>query len=205
MTRVLIADDHPMIAAALDVLLRGSDYELIGRARSGADALAQIQRLKPHMLLLDVNMPDGSGLDVLRQLRESRRAPAVILLTAGMDDPQLLTADGLNPEGMVLKTSDPALLLECMEQVRSGEKWVDPEIAERTRQAKDKASRAPSLTPRERELVELVRQGLRNRDIAAKLGVTEGTVKVYLHAIFDKVGVDNRTELAMRAGELLGK
>lgn len=205
MTRVLIADDHPMIAAALDVLLRGSDYELIGRARSGAEALDQVQRVKPDMLLLDVNMPDGTGLDVLRQLREARRAPVVVLLTAGMDDPQLLTADSLNPEGMVLKTSDPALLLECIEEVRSGGKWIDPEIAERTKQAKDKASRAPSLTPRERELIELVRQGLRNRDVAAKLGVTEGTVKVYLHAIFDKVGVDNRTELAMRAGELLGK
>ena len=105
---------------------------------------------------------------------------------------------------MVLKTSDPGLLLECMDQVRKGERWVDPEIAERTRQAKDRASRAPSLTPRERELIELVRQGLRNRDIAAQLGVTEGTVKVYLHAIFDKLGVDNRTELAMRAADLLG-
>jgi two-component system nitrate/nitrite response regulator NarP len=193
-----------MIAAALDVLLRGSDYELVGRARSGADAITQVQRLKPQMLLLDVNMPDGSGLDVLRQLRGIRRAPVVILLTAGMDDTQLLTADRLGPEGMVLKTSDPGLLLECMDQVRKGERWVDPEIAERTRQAKDRASRAPSLTPRERELIELVRQGLRNRDIAAQLGVTEGTVKVYLHAIFDKLGVDNRTELAMRAADLLG-
>jgi DNA-binding NarL/FixJ family response regulator len=204
MMRVLLADDHPMIAAALDVLLRGSDYELIGRARSGADALAQVQRLKPHLLLLDVNMPDGGGLDVLRQLRATRRAPAVILLTAGMDDTQILTADKLGPEGMVLKTSDPALLLECMEQVRGGQRWVDPEIQERTREVKDRASRAPSLTPRERELIELVRQGLRNRDIAAQLGVTEGTVKVYLHAIFDKLGVDNRTELAMRAANLLG-
>lgn len=204
MIRVLLADDHPMIAAALDVLLRGSDYELVGRARSGADALAQVQRLKPQMLLLDVNMPDGSGLDVLRQLRSVRRSPIVVLLTAGMDDTQLLTADRLGPEGMVLKTSDPGLLLECMDQVRKGERWVDPEIAERTRQAKDRASRAPSLTPRERELIDLVRQGLRNRDIAAQLGVTEGTVKVYLHAIFDKLGVDNRTELAMRAAELLG-
>jgi len=205
MTRILIADDHPMIAAALEVLLRGTDYELVGRARSGADASAQAQRLGPDILLLDVNMPDGSGLDVLRQLRGARRAPAVILLTAGMDDTQLLTADSLDPEGMVLKTSDPALLLECMEQVRAGETWIDPEIAERTRVAKEKALNAPSLTPRERELVELVRQGLRNREIATQLGVTEGTVKVYLHAIFDKVGVDNRTELAMRAGELLGK
>ena len=202
--RVLLADDHPMIGAALDVLLRGSDYELVGRARGGADALSQVQRLKPHLLLLDVNMPDGGGLDVLRQLRSTRRAPAVILLTAGMDDTQILTADKLGPEGMVLKTSDPALLLECMEQVRKGERWVDPEIEERTRQVKDRASRAPSLTPRERELIELVHQGLRNRDIAAQLGVTEGTVKVYLHAIFDKLGVDNRTELAMRAADLLG-
>ena len=204
MTRVLLADDHPMIAAALDVLLRGSDYELVGRARSGADALAQVQRLKPHLLLLDVNMPDGSGIDVLRQLRAGRRAPAVILLTAGMDDQQLIAADKLGPEGIVLKTSDPGLLLDCMEQVRKGEKFVDPEIAERTRSVKERLARAPSLTPRERELVDLVRQGLRNRDIASQLGVTEGTVKVYLHAIFDKLGVDNRTELAMRAPDLLG-
>ena len=204
MTKVLLADDHPMIAAALDVLMRGTDYELIGRARSGADATTQVQRQKPDLLLLDVNMPDGSGLDVLRQLREGRRAPAVILLTAGMDDGQLLLADRLEPEGMVLKTSDPALLLECMDRVGKGERWVDPEIVDRTRSAKERADRAPSLTPRERELVNLVRQGLRNRDIAAQLGVTEGTVKVYLHAIFDKVGVENRTELAMRAPELLG-
>ena len=204
MTRVLIADDHHMIAAALDVLLRGSDYQLIGRARSGSDALAQVQRLKPDLLLLDVNMPDGSGLDVLRQLRSGRRAPAVVLLTAGMDDSQLLAADKLAPEAIVLKTSDPALLLDCMEQVRKGERCLDPEVGERMRQAKDRASRAPSLTPRERELIDLVRQGLRNRDIAAQLGVTEGTVKVYLHAIFDKLGVDNRTELAMRAAQLLG-
>ena len=204
MTRVLLADDHPMIAAALDVLLRGSDYELVGRARSGSDALSQVQRLKPDLLLLDVNMPEGSGLDVLRDLRSARRAPAVILLTAGMDDSQLLAADRLAPEAIVLKTSDPALLLDCMEQVRKGGRCLDPEIAERMRQAKERAARAPSLTPRERDLIDLVRQGLRNRDIAAQLGVTEGTVKVYLHAIFDKLGVDNRTELAMRAAELLG-
>ena len=204
MTRVLIADDHPMIAAALDMLLRGSDYELVGRARSGKEAVAQVAQLRPDILLLDVNMPDGSGIEVLRQLGDRAGPPSVILLTAGMDETQLISADSLQPDGMVLKTSDPALLLECMEEVRSGRRWVDPEIAERTRVAKERASMGPSLTPRERELIELVRRGLRNRDIAAELRVTEGTVKVYLHAIFDKLGVDNRTELAMRAAELLG-
>ena len=203
MTRVLLVDDHPMIAAALDMLLRGSSYELLGRARSAAEANREIARVKPDLVLLDVNLPDGTGLDVLRRLSRSRSRPRVILLTAGMDDSQLLNAAELNPEGMVLKTSDPGLLTEAMDAVVGGNRWIDPEIADRTRRARERADSAPPLTRRERELIELVRQGLRNRDIAAELGVTEGTVKVYLHAIFDKLQVENRTELALRAAELI--
>jgi two-component system nitrate/nitrite response regulator NarP len=160
--------------------------------------------VKPDLLLIDVNMPDGSGIDVLRRLRKTGEERPVVLLTAGLDDPQLIAADDLEPDGIVLKTSDPALLLECMDQVLQGKTWVDPEIVDRTHAAKQRASSLPSLTPRERELVELVRQGLRNRDIAARLGVTEGTVKVYLHSIFDKLGVGIRTELAIRAAGLIG-
>ncbi len=203
MTRVLLVDDHPMIGAALEMLLRNSEYELLERARTASEASKQITKLKPDLLLLDVHLPDASGLDVLRKLNKSRSRPKVILLTAGMDESQLLAAAELAPEGMVLKTSDPALLLGCMDAVASGGRWIDPEIAERTRHAEDRAASAPPLTRRERELIELVRQGLRNRDIAAELGVTEGTVKVYLHAIFDKLRVDNRTELALKAAELI--
>lgn len=203
MSRVLLVDDHPMIAAALDMLLRGTDYELLERARTVAEAGRLVSKLKPDLLLLDVHLPDGSGIDLLRKLAAGRSRPKVVLLTAGMDDAQLLAAEELRPEGMVLKTSDPGLLLECMDAVVAGQPWIDPEIAERTRQAHERAASAPPLTRRERELVELVRQGLRNRDIAAELGVTEGTVKVYLHAIFDKFKVDNRTELALRAAELV--
>jgi two-component system nitrate/nitrite response regulator NarP len=202
-TKVLLVDDHPMIGAALDMLLRESDYELLGRARTAAEAGRQISALKPDLLLLDVHLPDASGLEVLRRMQRARWRPKVILLTAGMDEAQLLAAAELNPDGMVLKTSDPGLLTECMDAVVAGGRWVDPEIAERTRQAEVKAASAPPLTRRERELIELVRQGLRNRDIANELGVTEGTVKVYLHAIFDKLQVENRTELALRAGELV--
>lgn len=205
MTRVLLVDDHPMIGAALEMLLRDTDYQVLGRARSVAEANVSLSRHKPDLLLLDVNLPDGSGLDVLKRMSRGRSRPKVILLTAGMDDSQLLAAAELEPEGMVLKTSDPGLLTECMDTVIAGKTWIDPEITERTRQAQERASSAPPLTRRERELVELVRQGLRNRDIAAELGVTEGTVKVYLHAIFDKFRVENRTELALRAAELISR
>ena len=205
MTKVLLVDDHPMIGAALEMLLRNSDYELAGRARTAAEANKQISAIKPDLLLLDVHLPDASGLDVLHRLSRARFKPKVIQITAGMDEAQLLTAAELDPQGMVLKTSDPGLLLECMDAVTAGRSWVDPEIAERTRQAEAKAASAPPLTRRERELIELVRQGLRNRDIAAELGVTEGTVKVYLHAIFDKLQVENRTELALRAAELISR
>lgn len=203
MTKVLLVDDHPMIGAALEMLLRDTNYELVDRARTVAEAGKQIAKLKPDLLLLDVHLPDGSGLDILMRLSRSRSRPKVILLTAGMDESQLLGASELNPDGMVLKTSDPGLLLESMDAVMAGRCWVDPEIAERTRHAQERAASAPPLTRRERELIELVRQGLRNRDIAAELGVTEGTVKVYLHAIFDKLHVENRTELALRAADLI--
>ncbi|MES2119804.1 MAG: response regulator transcription factor [Pseudomonadota bacterium] len=205
MTRVLLADDHPMIASALDMLLRGTDYEIVGRARNAAETLDFVDRHQPDILLLDVNMPGKSGIDVLRRLRRERKPYKVILLTAGMEDPQLMGAAELEPEGIVLKTSDPAHLLECMDAVRDGRRWVDPEVTARIQTVRDRAASGPSLTARERELVELVSKGLRNRDIAADLGVTEGTVKVYLHGIFDKFGVENRTELAMRAPELLGR
>jgi two-component system, NarL family, nitrate/nitrite response regulator NarL len=202
-TRVLLVDDHPMIAAALEMLLRETDYQLLGRARSVAEANSELGKQKPELLLLDVNLPDGSGIDVLRRLSRARSRPKVILLTAGMDDSQLLAAAELEPEGMVLKTSDPSLLIECMDAVVDGKAWVDREIAERTGLARERAASTPPLTRRERELIELVRQGLRNRDIASELGVTEGTVKVYLHAIFDKLRVENRTELALRAADLI--
>jgi two-component system, NarL family, nitrate/nitrite response regulator NarL len=98
-----------------------------------------------------------------------------------------------------MKNNDPAYLLDCLQAVQAGGRWIDPDLAER---AAGIGTAAPvTLTPRERKLVSLVAQGLRNREIAAELGITEGTVKVYLHSIFDKLGVATRTELAIRAAE----
>ena len=107
----------------------------------------------------------------------------------------------------MLKNSDPAYLLDCLDIVSHGRTWIDPELSARSKQL----AKAPSggshvsLAPRERQLISFVRTGLRNREIAEQLGVTEGTVKVYLHAIFEKLGVSTRTELAIRADEFLAE
>jgi len=205
--RILLADDHPMIRTALEVLLRDSDFDLIGMAGSAEEALGEVERLDPEMLLLDVQMPGGGGMEVLRRLIAAESKVRVVLLTAGIDDSSLMEAKALKVRGIVLKNSDPAYLMECLEQVRHGRRWFDPELAERAKileETKAAVGRVP-LAPRERQLIGFVRSGLRNREIAEQLGVTEGTVKTYLHTIFEKLGVSNRTELAIRAEEFLSK
>ena len=210
MTRIFLADDHPMIRTALEVLLRDTDFEIVGMAGTGDETLREVDRLAPDILLLDLQMPGGSGMEVLRRIRsdESPRRKAalkVVLLTAAIDDSALLEAKSLKVSGIVLKNSDPAYLLDCLDRVRHGRSWVDPELAERARRLGQSVSGTPhpALAPRERQLIHCVRMGLRNRAIAEQLGVTEGTVKVYLHAVFEKLGVRTRTELAIRADEFL--
>jgi len=207
MTRLLLADDHPMIRTAIEVLLRETSYEIVGAATSGAETLAAVEQLKPDVLLLDLQMPDGTGMDVFRELKAKGGAPRMIILTAAIDDASLMEAKSLGAPGMVLKSSDPAFIIECLDRVSRGGQWIDPELAERVQELSETfgSSGRPALAPRERQLVRFVRQGLRNREIAKQLGVTEGTVKVYLHAVFDKLGVSNRTELAIRADEFLAE
>jgi len=144
-------------------------------------------------------------MDVLRRLRSNGGKTRIVLLTAAIDDGSLLEAKSLKVQGMVLKNSDPAYLLECLERVSRGRRWIDPELSDRTKELTETLGEreAPSLSPRERELISLVRKGMRNREIAEQLGVTEGTIKVYLHSVFEKLGVSSRTELAIRADEFL--
>ena len=205
MKRVLLADDHPMIRTALEALLRDTGLEIVGMAGTVESALSEVDRLKPDLLLLDLQMPGGSGMDVLRSVRAAKSAMRVVLLTGAIDDSSLLEARALKVDGIVLKNADPAFLIDCIDRVRAGHSWIDPELADRARQLARRASTGErtALAPRELQVVGLVRKGLRNREIAEQLGVTEGTVKAYLHAIFDKVGVSTRTELATRADEFL--
>lgn len=205
--RILLADDHPMIQTALEALLRDTEFQIVGTAGTGEAALGEIDRLHPDILLLDLQMPGGGGMDVLRRVRGGKSSLRIVLLTAAIDDLSLLEAKSLKVQGMVLKNSDPAYLLDCLDCVRHGRIWIDPELSERAK----RLTKSPSpggrtlLAPRERQLIAFVRTGLRNREIAARLGVTEGTVKVYLHAVFEKLGVSTRTELAIKADEFLAQ
>lgn len=207
MTTILLADDHPMIRTAIEVLLRETGFQIVGTAGTGDEAFALLAELKPEILLLDLHMPGGSGIDVIRRLHEAEGAPPIVVLTAAIDDSTLMEARSLGVRGMVLKNSDPAYLIECLERVRQGASWIDPELGARMQELTETLGerRRPALAPRERQLIRFVRQGLRNREIALELGVTEGTIKVYLHAVFEKLGVSSRTELAVRADEFLAE
>jgi two-component system nitrate/nitrite response regulator NarP len=198
-TKILIVDDHPMIRSAVAALLGGSDFAIAATADSAEAAFAAISDSDPDMVILDLAMPGASGLDVLRRLRERGDKRPVIILTAGIDDYPLTEALSLGVDGIVMKNNDPAFLLDCLKSVQDGERWFDPDVQARSDRL---ANLGPPLTQRERKLVMLVARGMRNRNIAAELGITEGTLKVYLHAIFDKLGVANRTELAIRAAEV---
>jgi two-component system nitrate/nitrite response regulator NarP len=199
-SRVLIVDDHPMIRSAVSMLLEGSEFIVAASVGSADTAIDAISEHQPDIVILDLAMPGGSGIDVLRQMRAAGDKRAVIILTAAIEDFRLREALSLGVNGIVMKNNDPAFLLDCLQSVRQGKRWIDSDLELRAIEVGRRES-AATLTPRERKLVALVAQGLRNREIAAELGITEGTVKVYLHSIFDKLGVASRTELAIRAAE----
>jgi two-component system, NarL family, nitrate/nitrite response regulator NarL len=198
--RVLIVDDHPMIRSAVAMLLEGSDFAVVASADSAESAMDAVRDDNPDMVVLDLAMPGTPGMEVLRRMRGAGDQRPVIILTAAIDDYRLDAAMKLAVDGIVMKNNDPAHLLVCLAAVRDGGRWIDPDLEAR---AAELATRAPrtALSPRERKVVALVAQGLRNREIATKLGITEGTIKVYLHSIFDKLGVASRTELALLAAE----
>lgn len=208
MIRLLIADDHPIIISGLEALLRDTDYEIVATAPDGEAALAQLDEANPDVLILDERMPRLSGVEVLRRLRDVGDTRPVVLLTADLSDRKLLDAVELGVEGIVLKESAQSLMIACLDEVVRGGRWLEPSLVQHALDLKLKEGASgngfSSLSRREAAIVALVAQGLRNREIAGQLGLTEGTVKVYLHRIYEKLGVTNRTELAILAREAPG-
>jgi two-component system nitrate/nitrite response regulator NarP len=205
MTRLLLADDHPFILAGLEAILRDTEFKVVATLQDGDEVLERLPSLRPDIVVLDVNMPRQTGIDVLRAMRSRGDRRPVVLLTASLSDARLLEALQLGVQGIVLKDGAQNQLLDCLKAVRQGEKWIERSLMQRaldvTVQGSDPAPSLSKLTSRERLLVSLIGKGLRNRDIAKEMSITEGTVKVSLHRIYEKLGVGNRTELALLAAD----
>jgi two-component system, NarL family, nitrate/nitrite response regulator NarL len=201
MTTLLIADDHPLMRDAVAGLF-GPPYEVLERCADGLQARAAIIAQQPDIAILDVQMPSLTGLDLLREARAEGWPTRIILLTAGLEPKPLVEAVKLKVDGLVLKDAGGELLLRCVDAVLAGEQWIDKEAM---KQVMTMLAHAPpstaDLTPRESDVVRQVAQGLRNKEIARNLGITEGTVKMHLHNLYEKLGVSSRTELALLAKE----
>ncbi|HVS31081.1 MAG TPA: response regulator transcription factor [Thermoanaerobaculia bacterium] len=199
--RLVVADDHPFILDGLDQLFRGEvDCDIVARTSNGEEALAAVEKYRPDILVLDVRMPQMDGIELLRRLQQKELPTRVVLLTASLEDARLLEAFRLGASGLVLKESAPRLLVQSVRQVAAGEQsWNGKAIAGALRLVLQReqaaASLSAALTPREVEVTKMVASGLRNKEIASRLAITEGTVKFHLHSIYEKLGIDGRYAL----------
>jgi DNA-binding NarL/FixJ family response regulator len=204
--RIVLADDHPIFRDGVRRLLDSEDeVSIVGEASNGNEAVQLVSKLKPDILLLDLRMPDKDGLAVLEEVNFESMGTRVIVLTATEDDNEVVRAMRLGARGVVLKQSATDLLMKSIMKVHSGEIWLDNRMTAEVMRAFSKSAEAgprrekPLLSDREKEIVQLVAQGFRNREIGEKLFISEQTVKNHLHNIFDKLGVSDRLELALYA------
>jgi two-component system, NarL family, nitrate/nitrite response regulator NarL len=200
--RLVLADDHPLLLDALARLVgQEPDMEVVARCGDGEAALRAAREHRPDVLVLDLRMPRLGGMEVLRRVAGEAPGVRVVVLAGELDEGGLLEAVRLGARGVVLKDAGPDVLVRCVRTVHEGGQWLDSHVAGRALErllARETARQrvAAVLTPREVELVELVSQGLRNKEVAARLGISEGTVKIHLHRIYDKLGVGSRVGLA---------
>jgi len=199
--RLVLADDHPLVLQALDGLFATEDdMEVVALCRDGESALEAVRRLSPDVLLLDLSMPKRDGITVLRSLQAEGLSTQVVVFTGNMDERRALECMRLGVSGIVLKESPPELLLQAVRRVASGELWLEKRshgqaLALLLRQEDANRHLARLLTPREFEILLLAAQGRRNKEIAQELAVTEGTVKMHLHHVFEKLGLRGRSDL----------
>jgi two-component system, NarL family, nitrate/nitrite response regulator NarL len=206
--RIVIADDHPIFRDGLRRLLETEPrFEVVGEAGDGDEAVTQVAKLRPDILLLDLAMPRANGLKALQELIDLGLPVRPVLLTAAIDPVETIKALRLGARGVILKESATQLLYRCLQAVMAGEYWVGQarvqDIVQHLRTAARDADAQPTpammLTRRELQVVAAIVEGASNRDIGQQFNLSEQTVKNHLSHIFDKLGVSNRLELALYA------
>ena len=203
--QIVICDDHPIVLAGLESLFRlEPDFQVVARCVNGEEALAAVRQHNPDIIVLDLHIPRGDGLEIMRVLRREKLPTKVVMLTAELEEDEIVEALRLGVRGVVLKELAPQLLVECIRKVQAGEQWLDKQLSNWALEAllrRESAGRAGSgnLSPREIEIVRMVVGGLRNRELAERLGVSEGTIKIHLHNIYKKLKVHSRLELVLHA------
>lgn len=202
MTTVLLLDDHAVLRDALRRLIDGEpDLKVVGDAATGAEALRIAEREHPEVALVDLRLGAESALPVIRGLRALQNPPRVVVLTMHADRDSAIEALSAGAEGYVLKASPAEDVLRALRAAASGGACLDPQVAARLLACVTAGATVPEreLTPREREVLELVRSGLRNREIACRLHLSEKTVKHHVGQVLQKTGAQSRRALRPRA------
>jgi two-component system, NarL family, nitrate/nitrite response regulator NarL len=199
---IIVADDHPLVLGGLMTLLDGDKtFRLAASCASGQEAIDAIRTLTPDLALLDINMPRLNGLQVLKTITTEDLPTRVCFLAASLTDSEIVAATNGGAFGIILKESAPDTLLACLHAIAAGQKWLPAYLVdgavERLREHQSEVARVSNvLSPREIEIMLRVAEGLSNKEVGNKLNISEGTVKMHLHSIYQKVGVNNRTSLA---------
>jgi DNA-binding NarL/FixJ family response regulator len=208
--RVLVADDHALFRKGVTDLLRGAEgFTVVGEAQNGRDAVAKALALQPDVVLMDVYMPGMDGLEAARRIKAALPSIMIVILTVSEEDQKLFEALKAGAHGYLLKNVEPEELFRTLRGVVRGEAFVTPSMAARildefTRKVqRPKEATSAGLSPREREVLELLTRGAVNKEIAAALKIAENTVKNHLKSIMEKLHLENRVQVvayALREG-----
>jgi DNA-binding NarL/FixJ family response regulator len=205
-TRVLIADDHPLFRHGIRGLLDATaDFEAIGEATSGDEVITQADELLPDMILMDIHMPGVNGIEATRHILHAHPQIHVLMVTMFEDDASVFSAMRAGAHGYILKDAQKEDLLRAIRAVSSGEAIFSPAIASRMIAFFNSAHPAapaqvfPELTEREREILDLIAQGLNNGEVAARLVLSSSTVRNYVSNIFSKLQVADRAQAIVKA------
>jgi DNA-binding NarL/FixJ family response regulator len=204
--RLVVVDDHALFRRGLISLLGDmSEFEVVGEAGDGVEALGLIEKLQPDVVLLDVNMPRMDGISLVQSIRQRKNGPQILMLTISQDDGDLLRAIKAGANGYILKNTDPENLRQALTNVAHGQGALSPEVVGQVLSALSKAVvEEPSalLSDREQEVLFCLAEGLTTTQIASRLFISENTVKTHIRHILDKLESSNRTEAVGKATQL---